>query len=80
MKLTAGEIRGILSRFLDGTGSTYEWDDFISIRLRDPKFDAIRERCGGLPDEFPPEAPRQFCGSQGMDVIRKFIKELEVSN
>ena len=74
--VTSAEICGILSRFLDGAGG-HEFDDFTCIRLRDPRFEAIRRRCAGLPDEFPPEAPRQYCGAQGMEVIRKYIQELE---
>jgi hypothetical protein len=75
-QVTPSEICDILTRFLDGTGSPYEWDDFISINLSDPKLEAIRQRCEGLREEFPPHVSNQFCGPQGLEIVRGFVLEL----
>jgi hypothetical protein len=76
-KLTPKEVRDILTRFLDGTGSPYEFDDFVSVRIGDRQLDEIRDRCAGLWSEFPPERPGHYCGEAGVAVIREFIEELE---
>ncbi len=30
----------------------------------------------GLSEEFPPNAPNEYCNEQGRDVIRGFIREM----
>jgi hypothetical protein len=76
-KLTAKDVRSILGRFLDGTAEPYEFDDFVSLSIEDPRLDAIRERCAGLSSEFPPEVRGHYCGEGGVEVMRRFMKELE---
>ena len=76
-KKTARDVRGILVRFLDGTATPYEFDDFVSVSIGDPRLDAIRERCDRLRREFPPELPGHYCGEGGVEIMRGFIEELE---
>ena len=76
-KLTAKDVRDVLARFLDDTATPYEFDDFVSIKIGDPRLDAIRERCDGLRKEFPPEVSGHYCGAGGVEVMRQFIRELE---
>jgi hypothetical protein len=76
-KKTAKDVRDVLVRFVDGTAGPYEFDDFVSVSIGDPRLDAIRERCDGLRAEFPPELPGHYCGEGGVEVMRRFIQELE---
>jgi hypothetical protein len=76
-KKTPKDVREILMRFLDGTAAPYEWDNFVSFTIEDPRLEAIRERCHLLDVEFPPELPGHYCGEGGAEVMRRFIKELE---
>jgi hypothetical protein len=65
-----------LQRILEGRDK-YAFDDFTSIGpLKDPRLEAIRQRCARLPDEFPPEAKGELFGAGGIEVIRGFIREL----
>ena len=75
-RMTALEVRDILMRFLDDKTGPYEWDDFISVPIRDQMLDAIRERCIGLPVEFPPEVPGHYCNESGDNVLRQLIRQL----
>ena len=76
-KKTAREVRDVLVRFLDGTAKPWEFDDFVSVSIGDPRLDEMRERCDGLRREFPPELPGHYCGEGGVEVMRGFIQELE---
>ena len=76
-KKTAKDVRDVLVRFLDGTAAPYEWDDFVSVTIDDPRLEAIRERCDLLDVEFPPELPGHYCGDGGVEIMRRFIQELE---
>ena len=73
---TPREVAGIIERFVSGTGTDHEWDDFICLRIRDPELEAISRRCGGLPEEFPPDNPRHYTGPLGLEVLRGYIHSL----
>jgi hypothetical protein len=76
-KVTAKDVRDILVRFLDGSAAPNEFDDFVSIPIGDLRLDAIRKRCARLWTEFPPETPGEYCGEGGVEVMKRFIQELE---
>jgi hypothetical protein len=70
------QIADLIERFLKGKVDEWEWDDFISIRLRDPRLDAIRARCANLPKEFPPNQPGEYCAKVGKDVLKQLADSL----
>ena len=75
--MSAGEVRDVLVRFLDGTCGPYVLDDFVSVTIGEPRLDAIRERCNGLQVEFPPTLPGHYCNEDGFAVIRELIRLLD---
>jgi hypothetical protein len=74
---TRAEVIKILHDFLEGTGGDYDWGDFITSRISDPELEAIRDRCNGLSDEFPPDKPKTYCNERGLAVIRGFLEYLQ---
>src|SRR5437016_5597130 len=71
------KIRAELQKIADG--EPWAFDDFISVGpLKDPRLEAMRQRCAGLDEEFPPESDGQNFGPKGLEVIRGFIRELEM--
>ena len=72
------QIRAELQKILDERADGWAFDNFTSIGpLKDPRLEAIRKRCAGLPKEFPPESDNDFFGPKGAEIIRGFIRELE---
>jgi hypothetical protein len=69
------QVRDDLQQIIDG--KNYALDDFTSIPLKDPRLETIRVRVANLDQEFPPKTKGEFCGSDGFDVIRGYIQELE---
>jgi hypothetical protein len=41
-KRTPAEVAGFIRDFLEGRGGEWDWDDFTSVPLVDPKLEAIR--------------------------------------
>lgn len=71
------QIRAALQKILDGV-DPWAIDDFTAVGpLKDPRLEAIRQRCAQLDLEFPPESKGQWCGPGGIAVIRECIRELE---
>ena len=66
--LTSEQVAMTIESFLDGLGGPWDWDDFISFRIADPRLDEIRERCNGLSEEFPTTERGHYCGPGGVEV------------
>ncbi len=78
-KPTKEEIAELIERFINGEDvlKFYEWDDFVSVRLRDPLLEKIRRRCSEIEKEFPvPGKEGLFVNEEGMKVLRAYVKEL----
>jgi len=73
---TASEVADIIERFIEGKGSDWEWDDFISLSIQDPTLDKIRVRCLQLDKEFPPAGPSQYTNENGLKVLREYVRQL----
>jgi hypothetical protein len=73
--LTGDQVATTIQNFLDGSGGKWDWDDFISFPITDPKLEAIRERCNGLSAEFP-TTDGHYCGPAGFEVLKSLMVEL----
>ena len=76
INLTREEVASEIETFLDGSGGTWDWDDFLSIKISDPELEAIRQRCADLPYEFPPREAGHYCSPEGAKVLRSIVREL----
>jgi hypothetical protein len=76
--LTREEVAQILEDFLEGSrGSPYSWDGFtLGMSFEDESLEAIRIRCAGLSEEFPPDNEKKYCNEQGLNVMRDYIRRL----
>jgi hypothetical protein len=48
MKRSAEEVARYLRDFLEKSGGDWDWDDFISIPIADPRLEALRDRAAKL--------------------------------
>ena len=71
------EVRRYLEEFLRGDGNPYDWDDFLSIPIRDPYLDSIRNRSNRLQGDYPPVEPGHWCSPEGEKILRRMIDELK---
>jgi hypothetical protein len=72
---TRAEVGDILSRFLDGTGGPYDFDEFCSLTIRDPELEAIRIACIRLRDAAP-SGRGPYTNEAGFQAMRGFIRAL----
>jgi hypothetical protein len=70
------EVADLLEGFLDGTSGSWDWDDFISVPIEDDRLETVRKRCAELSFEFPTHRPGYYCGEEGFEVIRNYIRTL----
>lgn len=80
MHLSADEVRRYVTDFLEGRGSRWQWDDFISVPLDDPELEAIRRLCGSVRDRFPPTSPGHYCSEEGFNELRRLVRLLGNGN
>ena len=82
IKLSREEAALAIGDFIEGRGGPHDWDDFISIPIRDRQLDAIRVLCAMLPDIYKPAAPNQYCGEGGiafLAAVKTFLSESDAS-
>jgi hypothetical protein len=65
-----------IESFLRGSGHAWDWDDFTSIRKKDPYLESIRERCVQVRDDYPPKEPQHYCNPEGLQVLANMVIEL----
>lgn len=71
------EVAKILEDFLDGTGSQWDWDDFLSrAQVAAPRLKEIQQHVNRISDEYPPEKPGEYCSERGRQRIRQYVEEL----
>ncbi len=71
VELGDAEVRSILGSFIRGGTGEWDWDDFISVPIKDAYLDAIRTICRDLPTRFPPEPSSKFyCSEEGWDTLK----------
>jgi hypothetical protein len=44
-KLALSDVADIIERHADGTEGPYDWDEFTSVPIADPRLDEVRRRC-----------------------------------
>jgi hypothetical protein len=74
--LSREDVRRIINAFVDGTGGRWDWDDFISVPLKDPELERVRLLAAELPDRFPPGLAGGYCSIEGLQVLRKVADRL----
>jgi hypothetical protein len=70
------KVAEIIKDFISGGRGEWDWDDFISIPIKDKYLDSIRERCAGLPEEFPPVKNGEYCNQEGINVLQNYVNVL----
>ena len=77
MALKNKDVLSIIKSFLDGTAKEWDWDDFISVPMKNQFLEEIRKECASLPEEFPTNKKGQYCNDEGVKVLKKYILALE---
>ena len=76
MKVTRTDVAKYIEDFLSGKDGPYDWDNFISVRIKnDADLEAMRLRIGGLPDQYPADRGG-YCNEEGIKVLRQILDEL----
>ncbi len=73
------EVADLIDSFLDGSCGEWDWDDFMYAKLDDPELKDVQARCAGLPEAYPPGHPGEYCGAEGLEVMRGIAARLRGS-
>ena len=76
IKRTLDQVIAEIAKLLSGSGGAHDWDDFISIPIKDKQLDAIRIECSDLRDKYPPGEKRQYCSDEGFKRLEEILHDL----
>jgi hypothetical protein len=66
----------LIERFLTGRVGRYEWDDFISIRQKDPKLAAITLQIMEIERRFRRQKATEWCTPDGLTALAELARTL----
>jgi hypothetical protein len=71
------DVAKTLEDFVEGTGGQWDWDDYTSALSYpdDPYLQEVQRRMVNLDTEFP-SGGRGYCGADGVEVIRVYVRDL----
>jgi hypothetical protein len=72
VELSKADVERALRSFLDKTAGKWDWDDFVSVPIKDTVLDSIRERLRALDNggDYPPTTDK------GRTIIQQLLEEL----
>jgi hypothetical protein len=70
------EVATQIEAFVDNTGGTYDWDDFISFELADPYLENVRQLCIATNSRYPTGDGKGWCNEQGLAVLRQLAADV----
>ena len=76
IKRTVDDAIKEITNFLNGVGGAYDWDDFVSIPIRDKRLDSIRVECFKFREKYPPGVKRQYCSGDKPQAARRNIARI----
>ena len=76
--MTYLEVADVLEDFVEGRGGRWDWDNYLSYTSfeNDKYLEQLQERMIRLSDEFPCGKEGGYCGHEGFEVIRCYVREL----
>ena len=74
------EVATLIKTFLDDSCGEWDWDDFLSVKQKDPEIEKIRLFCAQISDLFPPTKNGEYCNEEGTLALQNFAQALEVGN
>jgi len=77
--MTKTEVANLIISFLDNTCGGWDWDDFISIKLKDPELETVRQECMAVADAYPATNQSAYCNKNGIEVLRSIANKLKCS-
>jgi len=72
-----GLICKTIEKLVQGTLTTYEWDDCMSVKCTDPAAEALRRIALQVPDLFPSSNSIEYCSEKGIQFFKDLLKAIE---
>ena len=66
----------VIEAFVNGRSGKWDWDDFTSLKKKDPFLESVRQRCLDVYDDYPTKAAGRYCSDEGLEVLRAIAREV----
>ncbi len=75
--MTPTEASDLIRRFVSGNVGPWEWDDFISVKHKDPRVEAARQEAAETYEVYPATTPNHWCSEAGFQALLAIADGLE---
>lgn len=74
------ETADLIDRFLQGSVTPYEWDDFESLQGKTPELESIRQRVIAISQSHPPrQGFSEWSSPSGIEALRALANEIRAN-
>lgn len=74
---TPGEVASIVEGFLKETGGEWDWDDLMSVTIRDHELNEfVAKNIVPVGDRFPPTKPGHYTNDEGEKWLWQIVAKL----
>lgn len=70
------ELSTLIRSFVNGSCGPGDWDDFLSIRQKDPEIEQLRLRIIEIEKEYPRTKAKTWCSEEGMQELLRIAETL----
>ena len=76
---TNEEVADYIEGCVHGGRDPWDWDDFTSIKIKQPDLDAIRLKCCAIQDEHPPDRDGELCSQTGITALLDLARQVRAA-
>ena len=73
---TPAEVADMVEAFINGEGDDWDWDDLISVPIRNAELEKIVRECAAVHERFAPREPGHYTNDEGTEFLRRKVTEL----
>jgi len=77
VKRSPRTVAQLLRRRLAGEQSDGEWDDFVCLRIADPRLESVRRGCVAIEEEHSSQVPPAYLTEDGLASLRRLPHQVE---
>jgi len=75
--LTLRQIVDLIDELLNGTIGPYDWNDFLTLPMKDPEIDNVRKECAAIARKYPPQNKKDWCSEAGKNELLAISERLK---
>ena len=76
-RYSSAEVAEVIRNFINGASGAWDWDDFISCKIKNSYLEQVRMRCIQVGEDYPARSKNEWCNDEGAKCLERIAEEIE---